>query len=339
MLVQPTKLLWSVVMEIKMGENEDYCNTCSGINGYHWNCPRPIKENQIEEIMESRLMDLVKAMHEKFGLNNTVGPTLLTKDEFDFRVAAMQEELDEYKDAKNSVDQYDALLDLIVFAIGTLERQGFPLLQGFEAVMRANMAKELGQNGEKRGGFKRDLVKPKGWTGPEATLKDIISKERMDRVRGTPPPPLHYIDTLNTPFILSDMSPSWMKQVAKPNPIVEHKHNPIVEHKHNPIRPCPKDDTHKVRVDLLPIDQLMQVANVFDFGAKKYYANSYRDGDTVVWSRTYGSIIRHMMLFWAGEDNDQESGLSHLAHAGTQLFILMEHFKNNKDKDDRFKRG
>jgi len=91
-----------------------------------------------------------------------------------------------------------------------------------------------------------------------------------------------------------------------------------------------------VRVDLLPIDPMMQVANVFGFGAKKYFANSYRQGETVAWSRTYGSIIRHLFAFWQGEDTDPESGLPHLAHAGTQLFILMEHAAHNKDKDDRF---
>ena len=118
--------------------------------------------------MESKLMDLVKAMHAKFGLENIKGVVHLTKEEKEFRSVAMLEELNEYIAADTLVDQYDALLDLIVFAVGTLERHGFPLLAGFEKVMEANMAKELGQNGEKRGGFKRDLVKPEGWTAPEA---------------------------------------------------------------------------------------------------------------------------------------------------------------------------
>ena len=99
---------------------------------------------------------------------------------------------------------------------------------------------------------------------------------------------------------------------------------------------APKFDAHKVRVDLLPIQPMNDIAEVFTFGAKKYFANSFRQGETVSWSRTYGSIIRHLFAFWRGEDRDPESGLSHLAHAGTQLMILMEHFANNKDKDDRF---
>lgn len=240
--------------------------------------------------MESRIMGLVKGLHEKFGLAHAGPPCGLSDEEKEFRVSALQEELNEYKEATTLVDQYDALLDLIVFAVGTLERHGLPLLEGFEKVMQANMAKEVGQNGTKRGGFKRDLIKPKGWTAPEAKLQLIIDK------------PTDPIDLIVEGF-------------------------------------APKFDSTKVRVDLLPIDPMMQIANVFGFGTKKYFANSYRQGETVVWSRTYGSIIRHLFAFWSGEDKDPESGLNHLAHAGTQLFILMDHTTNNLDKDDRFIRG
>jgi hypothetical protein len=178
------------------------------------------------------------------------------------------------------------------------------LLKGFEIVMAANCAKELGQNGVKRGGFKRDLVKPPGWQSPEPKLRVVISK-----------------------------------QIGK-NYSSEGSVQPAPSSDGN-IQPgfAPKFDATKVRVDLLPIGPMLQIANVFGFGAKKYFANSYRQGETVVWSRTYGSIMRHMMSFWNGEDTDPESGLPHLAHAGTQLMILMEHVKNNQDKDDRFVRG
>jgi len=250
--------------------------------------------------MESKLMDLVRAMHEKFGLENTKGSVHLTKEEKEFRSAAMLEELNEYIAADTLVDQYDALLDLIVFAVGTLERHGFPLLAGFEKVMEANMAKELGQNGEKRGGFKRDLVKPEGWKAPEAKLQLIL-------------------DSKSNSQVAFDFAPSSNGKIVAGF--------------------APKFDATKVRLDLLPIEPMMQIANVFGFGAKKYFANSYRQGETVVWSRTYGSIMRHMMAFWLGEDKDPESGLPHLAHAGTQLFILMEHAAHNQNKDDRFVRS
>jgi hypothetical protein len=257
-------------------------------------------------------MGLVKAMHAKFGLNDTTAPGFLTDEEKAFRISALQEELNEYKEATNLVDQYDALLDLIVFAVGTLDRQGLPLLEGFEKVMEANMTKELGQNGSKRGGFKRDLVKPTGWVAPEAKLEEIIYRSN------------DYAWNSNSLLHQMEMFP---KESA---PGSDGK---IVEGF------APKFDSDKNRVDLLPIGPLFQIADVFTFGAKKYFANSYRTGETVAWSRTYGSIMRHLMLFWDGYDNDAESGKPHLAHAGTQLCILMEHFENNKDKDDRFVRA
>ena len=242
-------------------------------------------------------MHLVKTMHKKFGLENTVGPTHLSEEEKEFRSDAILEELNEYTAATTLVDQYDALLDLIVFAVGTLERHGFPLLVGFEKVIEANMTKELGQNGNKRGGFKRDLVKSKDWVAPEPGLQLILDLD------------------LNA------------------EPIAPSSNGTIVDGF------APKFDATKVRIDLLPIEPMMQIANVLGFGAKKYFANSYRQGETVAWSRTYGSIMRHMMAFWSGEDKDPESGLPHLAHAGTQLFILMEHAANNQNKDDRFVRS
>ena len=264
--------------------------------------------------MESRIMGLVQDMHKKFGFYSQKVPCDLFEDEKEFRAVAMQEELNEYVAATTLVDQYDALLDLIVFAVGTLDRHGFPLIKGFEAVMKANMAKELGQNGVKRGGFKQDLVKPPGWTAPEATLQLILDRLKPELAPQAQPKQQFVID---------------------PDPVT------FAPSSDGTIQPgfAPKFDSTKVRVDLLPTDPMMQIADVFGFGAKKYFANSYRQGETVVWSRTYGSIMRHMMAFWSGEDTDQESGRSHLAHAGTQLFILMEHAVHNKNKDDRFVRS
>lgn len=149
---------------------------------------------------------LVTTMHKKFGLHYPkAGPRTLDKEELTFRVTAMFEELFEYIESAYEVtpdyqddmmglikqqissfqlkrdpdlsDQFDALLDLAVFTIGTADRQNLPWDDGFERVMEANIAKELGANGDKRGGFKRDLVKPEGWEAP--VLDDLI----MDQSR------------------------------------------------------------------------------------------------------------------------------------------------------------
>lgn len=123
---------------------------------------------------EETIPRLIREMHEQFQLEYDGPPRFLSPDERAFRLAAMREELEEYATAGPLVDQYDALLDLLVFTLGTLYRQGFPILPGYRAVMGQNMKKRVGSNGDKRGGFKQDLVKPEGWVGPEAQLRVII---------------------------------------------------------------------------------------------------------------------------------------------------------------------
>lgn len=115
----------------------------------------------------------VRKMHEHFDLVYDGPPRNLDPEEKAFRIAAMQEELDEFKASIDLVDEYDAMLDLLVFTIGTLDRMGLPVFQGFRAVMDCNMQKTVGPN-SKRGGFSRDLVKPEGFEGPEAALELII---------------------------------------------------------------------------------------------------------------------------------------------------------------------
>tara|TARA_R110002012_G_scaffold215674_3_gene386702 strand:+ start:4594 stop:4986 length:393 start_codon:yes stop_codon:yes gene_type:complete len=120
------------------------------------------------------MLKLIKEMHNKFGI--TSEKVKFSDEEKKFRICAMQEELDEYKEANTKEDQLDALVDLVVFAFGTAERQGMLEVfeEAFKRVMKANCQKEIGQN-QKRGSFQLDLVKPKGWTAPD--LSDLVEEE------------------------------------------------------------------------------------------------------------------------------------------------------------------
>lgn len=113
-------------------------------------------------------MRQVRLMHKKFGISGGSTPHKLEKDEREFRIKAMQEELDEYRDAETLEDELDALQDLKVFVNGTLERQGMANIDthSYNRIMHANLSKELGGNA-KRGNFQLDLVKPKGWKAPD----------------------------------------------------------------------------------------------------------------------------------------------------------------------------
>ncbi|MDE0011608.1 MAG: HAD family hydrolase [Candidatus Poribacteria bacterium] len=89
-------------------------------------------------------------------------------EELHFRIMAMQEELEEFTQANTQAEQLDALIDLVVFAMGTAERMG--LLPAWDnawsQVLQANMAKVRGPNA-KRGDFQVDLQKPPGWKPPD----------------------------------------------------------------------------------------------------------------------------------------------------------------------------
>ena len=99
-----------------------------------------------------------------------------------------------------------------------------------------------------------------------------------------------------------------------------------------------KYDTNKAPLALIPPQVINQIAEVLGFGAEKYGMNNWRDdGHNTEWSRTYSSIQRHLNAFWDGEDLDPESGKTHLAHAATQLVILMQHINDGHTAmDDRW---
>ena len=115
----------------------------------------------------------IHLMHVKFGITNRL--VEFSDREKQFRIDAMQEELDEYKAASTKADELDAIIDLVVFALGTAERQGMlnVVKEAFERVMAANMTKELGPN-NKRGSFAIDLVKPANFIAPD--LSDLVGE-------------------------------------------------------------------------------------------------------------------------------------------------------------------
>ena len=88
-----------------------------------------------------------------------------------FRIGMMQEELDETKtafDNKDAEEMVDGMIDLCVFAIGTLEVFGVDANKAWDEVYKANMSKEVGiKEGRPNPLGLPDLVKPEGWTGPE----------------------------------------------------------------------------------------------------------------------------------------------------------------------------
>lgn len=89
------------------------------------------------------------------------------------------------------------------------------------------------------------------------------------------------------------------------------------------------------QMNLLPYSSLAEIAKAYAYGAEKYSRFNYRAA--YPWSWSYDALQRHLGAFWEGENNDPESGLNHLAHAGWHILTLLVFFKNNPDQDDRYK--
>ena len=116
-------------------------------------------------------------MHVKYGVNKWVQAEKQSdvevkrfNDYMDFRLDMMQEELDETRNAfvnKDPEEMVDGIIDLCVFAIGTLEVFGVDANKAWDEVYKANMNKEVGiKEGRPNPLGLPDLVKPKDWKGP-----------------------------------------------------------------------------------------------------------------------------------------------------------------------------
>ena len=96
-----------------------------------------------------------------------------------------------------------------------------------------------------------------------------------------------------------------------------------------------KDDSGKIRMDLIPPSLLTAVATILQFGAeeKGYGDRNWEEG--INYGRVFGALMRHMWAWWDGENLDEESGKSHLWHAGCCLAFLI-HYERRPSKYKEF---
>lgn len=111
----------------------------------------------------------IEDMHNKFGVNEKIRQfdEAKLKKFLQFRINFLQEELDEMKNAKNADDVVDALIDLCVVAIGTLNAYDVDSYEAWNRVHIANMSKEVGIKASRPNPLGLpDLIKPEGWKAP-----------------------------------------------------------------------------------------------------------------------------------------------------------------------------
>jgi len=116
----------------------------------------------------------IMMMHNKFGVRDWFEANKdnkeLMKKYLRFRLKMCNEEMNETIDAwmdQDSEEIVDGLIDLCVFAIGTLDVFGVDANEAWDRVYEANMAKEPGVKPGRPNPFGLpDLLKPSGWTPP-----------------------------------------------------------------------------------------------------------------------------------------------------------------------------
>jgi predicted HAD superfamily Cof-like phosphohydrolase len=122
----------------------------------------------------------VKAFHKTFGHPIGVTPTFLERDRVEKRYCWMYEELQEFDEAETVVDQADAMIDLIYFAIGTLVEMGVRPVTLWDIVQRANMSKVFPDGAVKRRESDGKVIKPDNWIDPKPLLIAEIERQKSN---------------------------------------------------------------------------------------------------------------------------------------------------------------
>ena len=94
----------------------------------------------------------------------------------------------------------------------------------------------------------------------------------------------------------------------------------------------------KPPVHLVPPSAITAMAKVLGYGAEKYAERNWELGAN--YSVPYSSMMRHLLAWWDGEENDPESGLPHTYHILMNAAMLVEYeqtlgeeFDDRPDKD------
>lgn len=92
----------------------------------------------------------------------------------------------------------------------------------------------------------------------------------------------------------------------------------------------------KFPMSAVPAGVLAELSVALLEGALKYGRHNYRAGGATA-SVYYDATLRHLMLWWEGEDMDPDTGgqLSHITKAIASLTVLRDAMLHQTFKDDR----
>jgi hypothetical protein len=90
----------------------------------------------------------------------------------------------------------------------------------------------------------------------------------------------------------------------------------------------------KPPLELVPLSACVAESLVLRHGADKYGPFNWRE-ETIQTNAYVAATLRHTLSWMDGEDNDPESGISHLAHARATLGILIDALSLGRVDDNR----
>lgn len=120
--------------------------------------------------------DAVREFHIKFGHPVADKPQQMSEERAKKRYNWMLEEINEFIEADEIVEQADAMIDVIYFALGTLVEMGIQPDTLFQIVQDANMSK-LWPDGKPHYNAEGKTIKPSTWEDPHEKLKAEICKQ------------------------------------------------------------------------------------------------------------------------------------------------------------------
>jgi predicted HAD superfamily Cof-like phosphohydrolase len=129
----------------------------------------------------------IAEMHTHYGVKEATSKldSKKLKAYLEFRFNFLQEEINEGKlavEVGNSEEIVDALIDLCVVAIGTLDAYGVDADKAWNRVWYANMAKKVGIKASRPNPFGLpDLVKPPGFISPNHGDNTGILKKAFEK--------------------------------------------------------------------------------------------------------------------------------------------------------------
>lgn len=90
---------------------------------------------------------------------------------------------------------------------------------------------------------------------------------------------------------------------------------------------------HKLRWDLLPLEEIEDIVKLYTVGSVKYGDNNWQNLDNG-YQRYKGALLRHLIEYEKGNRTDEESKVNHLAAVAWNAIAMLYLDKHNKGKYD-----